>query len=226
MHGLPHAFSDPAHLVLALRHASMGPRNNERLEFLGDTVLDLIVAEELYRHHAAEREGSLTEMKAEVVSRRTLAEAARALRLADQAQVGPGMRGRELPISVLANLFEAVLGAVYLDAGLEAARDFVRVTLREPLGRVRRLENEPNPKQELQRLAQIATGDPPHYELLEERGNSHSRAFLVAASVAARSFPSAWGRTRKEAEKWAAYEALLVLRSEDESTTACVPEDA
>jgi len=126
---LPYEFQDPGLLALALRHASMGPRNNERLEFLGDTVLDLLVAEELFHHHEEEREGSLTEMKAEVVSRRSLAEAARALRLADEAHVGPGMRGRELPISVLANLYEAVLGAVYLDAGLEVARSFVRETL-------------------------------------------------------------------------------------------------
>jgi ribonuclease-3 len=210
---LPHEFTNPAHLALALRHASVGPRNNERLEFLGDTVLDLIVAEELFHHHEEEREGALTEMKSEVVSRHALAEASRSLRLADLAQVGPGMRGREMPISVMANLYEAVLGAVYLDAGLEASRAFVLVTLAEPLGRVRRQENEPNPKQELQRVAQLQTGEPPEYRLIEERGNAQARAFLIEAKVGPVVFPSAWGRTRKEAEKWAAFEALLVIGS-------------
>lgn len=209
-------FADPELLELALTHAStQGDRHNERLEFLGDAVLDLVIAEELYRSVAELSEGSMTEMKASLVSRRTLAAAANELGLAARARVGQGLRERQLPTSVLANLFEAVLGALYLDQGLEAARAFAREALARPLGEVLRRGPDANPKQALQHLAQARWGEIPLYELVEERGRAHARSFLVSARVDARAFPSAWGRTRKEAERWAAYEALLVL--EDES---------
>ena len=215
MHHIPHHFRDPALLELALTHASTGEEeDNERLEFLGDAVLDLIVAEELYRACPNENEGSMTELKAWVVSRPVLAGAARILELEASARIGPGMKDRTLPSSVLANLFEALLGAVYIDAGLEAAREFARASLAGPLERVRGLQGEPNPKQRLQRYGQLQTGEPPVYVLLKERGHAHSRAFLIAAQVGERRFPSAWGRTRKEAERWAAHEALLVLEDE------------
>ncbi len=214
---IPHAFRDPALLELAMTHASTGAeRDNERLEFLGDAVLDLLVAEELFRHHAELPEGELTELKAWVVSRKVLAEAARVLGLHEAVRVGQGMRDRALPRSVLANLFEAVLGAVYLDDGLDAARVFALATLRRPLDHVRSLRSAPNPKQELQRIAQVTTGAPPHYLVLDERGRAHAKAFLIAARVGERTFPSAWGRTRKEAERWAAHEALLVLGDEEQ----------
>lgn len=212
---LPHAFGDPTLYELALTHASTGAEaNNERLEFLGDAVLDLVVAEELYRVHAGLAEGELTELKAWVVSRRVLARAAARLGLEEVARLGQGMRNRALPRSVLANLYEALLGAVYLDAGLEAARRFTLETLEGPLGRVRRLQGAPNPKQELQRHAQLETGAPPEYVQVEERGSAHAKAFLVAARIGERRYPAAWGRTRKEAERWAAHEALLVLGDE------------
>jgi ribonuclease-3 len=213
---LPHEFRDPALLALALTHASAhGVRDNERLEFLGDAALDLIVAEELYRAHADLAEGQLTELKASVVSRKVLAPAAVRLGLGSLAEVGPGMRGRALPVSVLANLYEAVLGAVYLDAGFEAARAFVLATLEQPLERVHQRVPADNPKQALQHLTQARSNEVPAYDLLEERGRAHARAFLVAARIDGRVFPSAWGRTRKEAERWAAHEALLVLADEE-----------
>ena len=209
---IPYEFRDPALRELALTHASTGSSSdNERLEFLGDAVLDLIVAEELFRHHAELPEGELTELKAWVVSRRVLADAARALGLHEVVRVGQGMKDRALPRSVFANLFEAVLGAIYLDGGLEAARAFALSTLHRPLERVKVQRTAPNPKQDLQRIAQVTTGEPPSYVVLDERGHAHAKAFLVAARIAERTFPSAWGRTRKEAERWAAHEALLVL---------------
>src|SRR5262245_48461235 len=116
---LPHPFRDEALLRLALTHSSLGePRDNERLEFLGDAALDLVVAEELYRHHSDLPEGELTELKAFVVSRKTLAEAAHQLGLDKLLRLGAGLQERALPRSVLANVYEAVLGAVYLDGGL------------------------------------------------------------------------------------------------------------
>ncbi len=212
---VPHEFKDPELLKLALTHASTGEEeDNERLEFLGDAVLDLVVADELFRCHPGLPEGELTELKAWVVSRRVLAEVARDLGLEAEARLGSGLRNRTLPRSVMANLYEAVLGAVYLDGGLETARAFARATLRQPLERVRQQQRGPNPKQVLQRHCQLETGEPPVYVVLDERGEAHSRAFLVAAEIDSRRFPSAWGRTRKEAERWAAYEALLVLDEE------------
>ncbi len=215
---LPYRFEDESLLELALTHASTGAEaNNERLEFLGDTVLDLIVAEDLFRSGEELTEGDLSELKAWVVSRRVLAEAARYLQLEALANVGSGMKNRALPRSVLANLYEAVLGAVYLDGGLEAARTFTVTSLSDQLEQARRQRRGPNPKQALQQRAQASCGDPPVYAVIGERGNAHARAFLVEAQFGGRSFPSAWGRTRKEAEGWAAYEALLVLDAEGEA---------
>ena len=136
---IPYSFQEHSLLELALTHASVGEgENNERLEFLGDAVLDLIVADELYRWHTKLPEGDLTEFKAWVVSRQVLAQAAQSLKLEDSAHVGSGMKNRALPRSVLANLYEAVLGAVYLDGGFEAARKFALHTLETPLERVRK----------------------------------------------------------------------------------------
>lgn len=217
MINLPHRFADEDLLELALTHASFMARgeDNERMEFLGDAVLDLVVAEELYTRHRGLDEGELTRLKANVVSRRTLAEAAQQLDLGSHAKVGRGLDKTSLSRAVLANLFEAVLGAVYLDAGLESARRFARETLERPLNSAleESAEDRPqvSPKQRLQELSQGLWGCPPLYELVESRGEAHARAFLVRAQVGGETFPSAWGRTRKEAEGWAAFEALLIL---------------
>lgn len=211
----PYQFKDSSLLELALTHASLGEgENNERLEFLGDAALDLIVADELYRWHSGLPEGDLTEFKAWVVSRTVLAQAARKLGLDDAARMGSGMRNRALPRSVLANLYEAVLGAVYLDGGFAAAQIFALETLKGPLERVRKSQPGPNPKQVLQQRSQVLTGKPPNYIVLDQRGKAHARAFLVAAEVNRTCYPSAWGRTRKEAERWAAHEALIVQDAE------------
>lgn len=213
---LPHTFTDASLLELALTHASTGAsRDNERMEFLGDAVLDLVMAEELFRAEPPLDEGGMTELKAWVVSRKVLAGAARTLGLDEEARVGAGQRARALTSSMLANLYEAVLGAVYLDAGFEAARAFVRTTLAAPLEHVRALRSATHEKQALQQRCQLTTGAPPNYVLVAERGSAHAKAFLVAAESGGQRFPSAWGRTRKEAERWAAHEALLVLADED-----------
>ena len=211
---LPYDFEDRALLDLALTHASTGAEeDNERLEFLGDAVLDLIVAEELFNDHPDIAEGDLTEYKASVVARRPLAAAALDLGLESAAIVGPGLANRTLPKSVLANLYEAVLGAVYMDGGLIAARSFVKASLKVQLRQVKARQAGSNPKQTLQQHCQKTYGVPPFYAELECRGQAHARAFLVRAEAGEDQFPSAWGRTRKEAERWAAHEALLVLRN-------------
>jgi ribonuclease-3 len=206
-----HRFQDPGLLGLALRHASAGPPHNERLEYLGDAALDLVVAEALYRQHPDLDEGRLSELKASVVSRPSLAAAARRVGLQEGAVLGQGLTAETLSRALLANLMEAWLGAIYLDGGLEAVRGAIEQALAEPLRGALAHELEANPKQALQHLAQAQTGRPPEYELLRERGLAHARAFQVRARLNGRAFPSAWGRTRKEAERWAAHEALLEL---------------
>jgi ribonuclease-3 len=216
MPAVPHEFRDPNLFELALTHSSAGAaRDNERLEFLGDAALDLVVAEELFRAAGTElAEGEMTERKAAIVARKTLAEAALRLGLDGLVRLGPGLRERALPRSVLANVYEAVLGAVYLDAGLEGVRAFVRATLAAELAGAGEPEPGRNPKQELQQLCQRELAALPLYVLLDERGAAHARAFRVAVEAGGRRFPAAWGRTRKEAETWAAREALLVLDEE------------
>lgn len=210
-----HTFHDPSLLALALTHASTeGPVDNERLEFLGDAALDLVVAEELYRYHPMLQEGELTRLKAHVVSRASLAEVGRLQELGTRANFGPGLANKILSRAVLANLVEAILGAVYLDAGLDAVRACVRLVLADALQEVREQRTAPPPKQALQQITQERWSKPPTYELVESRGQAHARAFLIQATVGEQVFPSAWGRTRKEAESWAAAEALLVLHDE------------
>ncbi len=205
-------FRRPELLAQALTPASgASERDTERLEFLGDAALNLATTELLFAREPALSEGAMTEIKAAVVSRRALAESARALGLDAAALLGKGLQGRALPVSVLANLYEAVLGAIYVDGGFEPARAFVRRTLSATLADAERELAIANPKQRLQHLAQARWAMLPDYELLETRGDAHARAFLVRAKLGERAFPSAWGRTRKEAERWAAHEALLAL---------------
>lgn len=212
-----HRFSDPELAALALTHASagiadsLGRRDNERLEFLGDTVLDLVVAEALFGDRARYPEGALTEMKAQVVSRQALAIAAQRLGLPEHARLGRGLDRQALSRSVLANLYEGVVGAVYLDGGIEATREFVLDTLAPEMSAARDRGGHPRPKQAFQEVCQQRFNGPPTYDVQRTRGDDNARAFLVAARVGDECFPSAWGRTVKEAEHWAAYEGLLDL---------------
>lgn len=217
MEALGHRFTDRRLLDLALTHASVdGAEPNERLEFLGDAVLDLIVAEWLYVEHPEKREGDMTKAKGWIVSRKTLADAARDMGLWEAAKKGRGLEGTTPSRAVLANLYEAFLGAIYLDGGLEPAREFALATLGSYLARGTRQADEASPKQALQEHVQARGEDPPSYELLDERSHLSVRAFKMSAVVGGRTLPAAWGRTRKEAEGWAAHEALIVLRNEPE----------
>lgn len=205
-------FRDAGLLERALTHASVdGALNNERLEFLGDAVLDIVIAELLYAREPSWSEGRMTRLKADVVSRRSLAGPALRLALGDVARLGQGMKGREPSVAVLANLYEALIGAVHLDGGFEAARAFVRATLAPEIDRALADAAEDNPKQRLQELCQARFASLPRYERLETRGPAHARAFQVVAWIGERRFAPAWGRTVKEAESWAAHEALLEL---------------
>lgn len=208
-------FRDPTRLREALTHASSANHrlvSNERLEFLGDAILGAIVCELLYRMYPESLEGDLTRIKSAVVSRRTCARISSELGFPDFLTLGKGMGGQEqAPSSVYSDVFESVLGAIYLDGGMDAAKQFI-VPLLEPEVRLTAEGQGPaNYKSSFQMLAQKRFGETPTYSLLGEQGPDHSKCFEVAAEVAGRRFAPAWGRNKKDAEQNAALNALAEL---------------
>lgn len=212
---LGYRFRDEELVLRALRHASVGgvdKTHNERLEFLGDALLGLSSASELYERHVSAQEGELTERRSRIVSRGHLARVGRRLGLEELIEVRPPLApGKSLPDSVIAGTLEALLGAIYLDGGFEAAHDVARARVLDEM------ESEPrvNAKAVLQHLAQVRTGRVPRYRTLEERVHPFGRTFRVAAEIDERSFPSGWGRSKREAEANAAREALLELEQDE-----------
>jgi len=211
-------FKEPSLLERALTHPSstaLENCDNERMEFLGDSVVNLCVAQALYERHEDWSEGDLTQVKSAVVSTTGLARAAESLALRDVARFGKGLPQNEpLPASVQANLFEAVAAAVYLDGGLEAARSFVLRVLGPEMMAVADAGGEPNPKSLLQHLSQKNCGITPHYKLVSTSGPDHDKIFEISAQVGRRSFPAGTGRSKKEAEQAAAKRALELLEAE------------
>ena len=216
---LGYEFGDQRVLHAALTHASHPEEHNERLEFLGDAVLNLIAAEELYRRFPDEREGRLTQIKSRLVARRTLERVARRLGVQDFLRTGASLElRRSLPRSVLGNALEAILGAVYLDAGPEEGFQVARkLALRwlEPEFSASMREGQPaTAKQILQLHAQREHHPLPIYRFVDRFEHPETAAFKVEVEVGGRRFPSAWGTTKKQAEGWAAWEAILQLRGE------------
>ncbi len=208
-------FRDQTHLVTALTHASSSDsrlRSNERLEFLGDAVLGMIVCEYLYLNYTDLLEGDLTKIKSAVVSRRTCSRIATEMRLDAILVLGKGMKTRQaLPSSLSAAVLESVIGAIYLDAGIEAARGFL-VPLIEPHVRsVARSGHQQNFKSVLQQYAQQQLESTPQYLLLDEKGPDHSKCFEVAVDIGGRRFESCWAQSKKQAEQQAALRALETL---------------
>ncbi len=212
---LGHRFANVDLLRWALTHSSGAAHrlaSNERMEFLGDAILGAVVCEYLFSKYPTAREGELTKIKSAVVSRRTCAEITRQLGLGDFLIVGKGMHShRALPQSLLANVFESVVAALYLDGGWEVAKAFVTTSLGDEIEAVAENSAGVNYKSQLQQLAQREHGSTPLYRLLAERGPDHSKAFKVSAQIGETRFSAAWGRNKKEAEQRAARNALCEL---------------
>jgi len=208
-------FQDQALLLAALTHASGAQHrlaSNERLEFLGDSILGFIVCETLYRLFPDSLEGDLTRIKSVVVSRETCGRISEQLGLIDFLIVGKGLTvSRAMPSSVLSDLFESVVAAIYLDGGLEPVRRLVERLLEPEIGAVAAGEQGSNHKSILQQLAQRDYGVTPTYEVIDEAGPDHSKSFHVAAHIGPRAYAPAWGRNKKEAEQRAASNALAEL---------------
>jgi ribonuclease-3 len=208
-------FRDRALLELCLTHASIARTrlaSNERLEFLGDAVLGLVVCELLFKRHPGFTEGELTRIKSVLVSRSTCAELSRRLGLDRVMLLGKGLSSHDrIPTSVLGAVFESLVAGIYLDGGLEAARCFIENVIQEELERAAAPDRGRNFKSVLQHFAQKRFGETPAYRLLDEQGPDHSKCFQVAAVIGETVFPAAWGANKKVAEQAAARNALVEL---------------
>lgn len=211
-------FRDRTLLDLALTHASAAytrPDSNERLEFLGDALLGAFVCERLFFRYPDSPEGELTRIKSVVVSRAACGRLSRRLQLERFLLVGKGVAvQRRVPNSILAALLEALIGAVYLDGGFEAAREMVLRLVDGEIERAAESLTGVNYKSLLQQHAQRDLGKVPTYAVLDEQGPDHSKCFHVAAVIGSHRFPPAWGPSKKEAEQRAARNALAELDGE------------
>ncbi len=212
---LCHRFSDQELLRKAFTHASLVDsrlNSNERLEFLGDSVLGLVVCDYLYGHYSDLLEGEMTKIKSTVVSRRVCAEVALSLGLDEALRLGKGMnRHAALPGSVLAAVFESLVGALYVDGGLEIAREFIMRMMKQRIQDAARSGHQHNFKSVLQQTVQQSLGQTPLYVVLDEKGPDHAKCFEVAVEIGARRFGSCWGPSKKQAEQDAALQALREL---------------
>ncbi len=208
-------FRDLSLLRAALTHSSSADsrkNSNERMEFLGDAVLGLVVCHTVYERFPDLLEGALTKIKSAVVSRRACAAVARTLGLNEVLVLGQGMDSAEqLPPSLSAAVLEAVIGAVFLDGGLEPAREFILTHFDSEIRAATESEHQFNYKSQLQQHAQRFLNATPHYDLLDEKGPDHAKCFEIAVTIGRRQFPSAWGPSKKEAEQKAAQYALIEL---------------
>ncbi|MEX0726076.1 MAG: ribonuclease III [Planctomycetaceae bacterium] len=216
-------FHDRHHLRLALTHASAAKvrtESNERLEFLGDAILGAIVCSLLYRTYTTSLEGEMTRLKSMLVSRSTCARVGQRWGLEQFLIMGKGLSNEEtLPSSILAGVVEALIGACYLDGGIEAARTVVMRLMEEDLSVVTDTTEGKNYKSLLQQVAQKNFNETPVYRLLDEQGPDHSKCFKISAVVGHRIFPAAWGPNKKEAEQRAAQNALEELGGSKSETT-------
>ena len=231
---LGYTFQDPGLLQLALTHPSVAHeqgvpvQTNQRLEFLGDAVLQLVLTRELYEKFPAFGEGPLTKARAKLVNRRTLADRARQLHLGQNLILSRGEEmngGRERP-SALADTFEAVLGAIFIDGGFEEAREFI---LRQFLGAFGQLEVIPileNPKGELQEFLQAISTEAPRYHVVSATGPDHDRVFECTVHHAGVELARGHGKSKKAAESEAAVAALAKLREKKAEGAQTVPEGA
>ncbi len=212
-------FRQPELLRAALTHASGANTrlaSNERLEFLGDSVLGLVTCEQVYLRFPDYQEGDLTKVKSVVVSRRTCARFSKALNLGAFMFLGRGMNAgtERVPSSLLADVYESLVGAIFLDGGLEAARPFILRHLGPEIEEVAEGAHGGNFKSLLQQVAQREFSSTPQYVLLDEKGPDHSKCFKIAAQIGRHTYAGAWGRNKKEAEQRAAMNAYAQINGE------------
>jgi ribonuclease-3 len=217
---IQYQFRDPALLRLALTHPSVAHeqgrmvQHNQRLEFLGDAVLGVVLTRELYDKFPSVSEGPLTKARAQMINRRTLAEQARQIALQNYLILS---RGEEANLgrsraSALADAFEALIGAVFLDGGFEEARGFVLRSFHRAFGELTAIPTLDNPKGELQEILQAKSPDAPSYEVVHASGPDHDRDFECVVWHEGIALGRGLGKSKKAAESEAAIAALKKLR--------------
>lgn len=213
-------FKDPKLLKQAFVHRSYlnesreFPESNERLEFLGDAVLSLIISTYLYRERPQDAEGDLTNLRAYIVKTKSLARAAKNLDLGKNLYMSRGEEqsgGRENP-QLLANTFEALLGAIYLDQGWEAANQLVHQALLPLFQRELKMGAPEDAKSLLQELVQEKRKTSPRYKIISAKGPDHAKSFVVAVYMAGEKLGEGVGKSKQEAEEMAARTALLLFQ--------------
>jgi len=209
--GIPYSFKDPELLELALSHRSVGRLNNERLEFLGDSILNFVVSARLFDLNPESSEGDLTRLRARVVRGDTLAKLAAGLKLGDYIKLGEGelKSGGFKRNSILANTLEALFGAVYLDGGFEACAGVVRQVCDSYIAQLPDAESLKDPKTRLQEWLQGHGYALPEYTVLSEEGPPHRKVFLMQCDSEAVGFKvTGKSSSRRKAEQLAALAAL------------------
>ena len=217
---LGYTFKKPELLELALTHPSVSHElaekmeNNQRLEFLGDAVLQLIISAELYKRFPTRDEGSLSKARARLVNREALAERAREIQLGKELSLSRGEDrndGRNRP-SALADAFEAVVGAIYLDGGFIKVKKFIHTQFANQFTEADSGRHKGNPKGELQEILQGKSSVAPEYRLLDMEGPDHDRSFICAVRHSGRELARGSGKSKKNAEMNAAAAAIDSLQ--------------
>ncbi len=208
---LGYLFIDGDLLKRAITHRSAGSRHNERLEFLGDSILSLVIAEALYHQFPDVSEGDMSRMRATLVREKTLAELAREFDLGEYLILGPGelKSGGFRRESILADTVEAIIGAIYLDAGMEALKPLLLRWYAERLECIRPGADQKDPKTRLQEFLQGRRKPLPSYVVIKVKGEAHNQEFTVQCEIEGESAPVIGvGSSRRKAEQAAAEKAL------------------
>ncbi len=217
MRKLGYDFNDPSLCELALTHRSCGKRNNERLEFLGDSILNFVIAEDLYERFPQAREGELSRLRAGQVKGETLAEIARELGFGDYLRLGSGelKSGGFRRDSILADSVEAVIGAIYLDSDMDTVRGFILGWYKARLEQINLKKSQKDSKTRLQEFLQSRRIGLPQYELIKVEGEAHDQTFYILCHVEMLEQPTKGiGSSRRQAEQEAARAAIELLQVE------------
>lgn len=215
---LGHVFQNQELMLLALTHRSFAGRNNERLEFLGDAILNFVAGEALFERFPQAREGQLSRLRARLVKGETLAILARGFDLGEYLRLGSGelKSGGFRRESILADALEALIGAIYLDAGMDVARDRVLAWLTNELDSLTLVDTNKDPKTRLQEFLQSRAVELPRYEVVDIQGEPHCRTFFVQCDVSLLTDKTqGQGASRRIAEQVAAAAALVALGVEN-----------
>jgi ribonuclease-3 len=225
-------FKNPDLLVEAITHPSIAHErgnesnhHNQRLEFLGDAVLQLVLTDRIYKLYPDLPEGKLTQIRAHLANRHTLYQRARAIDLGKHLMLGKGEEGsggRER-LSNLADAYEALLGSVYLDGGLRAARKFILTQFADEFTNIKQTTPRQNPKGRLQELLQAHSPKGPSYRVVHESGPDHSKHFETVVEWEGRQIGRGNGSSKKQAETAAAEAALAALPEIMAQTNAASP---